>query len=195
MVFALAKRVAWGKLSFPAASVGEEIMTTETMKRCADKAQALQPTSDTAWIDVEALRDDAVLTQEEETAAALAEMRRDRTAHLASTLLRHLAAGVRGEEIAGAVIPHLGTCTWCSQMLRDTLRLTGVPEESLSYAILEDAEEWARWDAVGRTAAETACRTLMEHGIGYVYGRDGSVYRRQPDGQEILLHEAEPSAL
>ncbi len=149
----------------------------------------------TSSIEDEILPEDPALVLEEETNEALAEMRRDRTAHLTSILLRHLAAGERVEEIAGVIIPHLGTCTWCGNMLRETLKLTGVSEDSLAYAILEDAENWERWDAAGRTAAETACGTLTDQCIGYVYGREGAVYRRQSNGQEVLLHEAEPPSL
>jgi hypothetical protein len=129
--------------------------------------------------------------QSEAVVATLAEMRLDRTAHLTPTLLKCLAADERVEEIGGVIIPHLGTCTWCAGMLRETLRLTGVSEDSLAYAVLEDAEEWGRWNAAGRASAASACRTLIEAGIGYVYGKDGTVYRRQPDGQEVLLHSRE----
>ena len=164
-------------------------------EKCADKSQVLLPTFDRVWFDVKIPGEDVSPSPVEETAAALEEMRRDRTAHLASILLRHLAAGERVEEIAAVAIPHLGICTWCCGILRDTLNLTGVPQGSLAYAVLEDAEEWGRWDMAGRIAAGKACGTLMEQGIGYTYGRDGAVYTRKPDGQEVQLHEAEPSAL
>ena len=168
-----------------------ETCATETE---AGKSQLSSPTFGRVWIDFETLREDVAPSHVEETVAALEEMQRDRTAHLASILLRHLAAGESVEKIAAVAIPHLGTCTWCCGMLRDTLNLTGVPQGSLAYAILEDAEEWGRWDMAGRIAAGRACRTLITQGIGYTYGRDGAVYTREPDGQEVQLHKAEPTA-
>lgn len=53
------------------------------------------------------------------------------------------------------------------------------------------SSEWELWERVGQVAAEDACDTLMERGIGYVYGREGKVYRRLPDGTEALIEPKE----
>ena len=58
--------------------------------------------------------------------------------------------------------------------------------ESASEVDVE-AAEFARWKQAGQNAAEAATDRLLERGIGYVYGRNGGVYRRRPDGTEETI--------
>ena len=50
-----------------------------------------------------------------------------------------------------------------------------------------EAADFARWKQAGQNAAEAATDRLTKRGIGYVYGRNGSVYRRRPDGTEEAI--------
>ena len=86
-----------------------------------------------------------------------------------------------------------------------TLELTPAEEEALSLgaeragmdipsfmtkitlrAMRRELNDWERWESVGDQAAEEACDSLMRLGIGFVYGRDGKVYRRTAEGEEEL---------
>lgn len=53
-------------------------------------------------------------------------------------------------------------------------------------AMQREFNDWERWESVGNQAAEEACDSLIEQGIGFVYGRDGKVYRRTAAGEEEL---------
>ena len=53
-------------------------------------------------------------------------------------------------------------------------------------------DDWLVWERAGLLAATEACDTLLESGIGYVYGRDGSVFRRLPDGTEEQVSSTAP---
>ena len=73
----------------------------------------------------------------------------------------------RGAERAGMDIP--------SFMTKTTLN-----------AMRWELSDWERWEFVGNQAAEEACDSLIQQGIGFVYGRDGKVYRRTVEGEEEL---------
>ena len=146
------------------------------------------------------LQEEPVLTPEQETQAALAEMKHDVMAHLTRAVLRCFIAG-DAERVADVVLPHLSGCSWCCITLQEALRLGAVPKDCPAYAILEEANEWKPWAAGGETAGASACAVLTQQGIGYVYGRDGNVYRRLPNGEEEQISngteassEAEPTA-
>lgn len=51
----------------------------------------------------------------------------------------------------------------------------------------EHALDVARWAMAAKAATEAAHRIGMKSGSGYIYGRDGGVYRRMPDGSEERL--------
>lgn len=51
----------------------------------------------------------------------------------------------------------------------------------------EERAEWDLYDDMGRAASEKARRALIAAGIGYVFGRDGAVIERLPDGSERIL--------
>jgi hypothetical protein len=54
-------------------------------------------------------------------------------------------------------------------------------------AAQREADEWTRWEIVGKEAANEACDMLIKEGIGYVYGKEGKVYRRTAEGVEELV--------
>lgn len=57
-----------------------------------------------------------------------------------------------------------------------------------------DEEYFAAWSKVAEMTSKAACDRLIEQGIGYVYGRGGRVFRRNPDGSEteiVSTHEKE----
>ena len=49
------------------------------------------------------------------------------------------------------------------------------------------------WQSAADTAFETARADLLAKGIGYVYSRDGIVYRQMPDGSEQIVSNPKTS--
>jgi len=135
-----------------------------------------------------------VVTADDEFQAALFELRRDGTAHLTSPVLSRLLEQRDVDAIAEALVSHLATCTYCCQMLSQGLDLVGADSEHGARLLLTSAESWAKWDQAGRNAASSAREDLKARGIGHVFGRDGKVFRRLPDGSDELIDDHEDSA-
>jgi hypothetical protein len=129
------------------------------------------------------------ITPDEEFEAALFELKRDTTAHLTSTVLSRLLESRDVDAIAEALVPHLATCTYCCQMLSQGLDLVGAHTEHRARLLQVSADRWAKWDKAGRNAASSAREDLKARGIGYVFGRDGKVFRRLADGSEELIDD------
>ncbi|WP_394793671.1 hypothetical protein [Armatimonas sp.] len=53
-------------------------------------------------------------------------------------------------------------------------------------AMQREFDDWERWESAGNQATTDACDSLIGQGIGFVYGRDGKVYRRTAEGEEEL---------
>lgn len=134
------------------------------------------------------------LALEQESLAAPGEARHDAAGHLSRSVYTRLL-GAEAGGLAEAVLPHLIECPACREALRQAIHQAGLPMGHPYRVILEDAEAGAGWAAAGQTAAAATCRQLTEQGIGYVYGRDGRVYRRLPGGEEEqVAPEASPPA-
>jgi len=105
---------------------------------------------------------------------------------MTATLLQDLVANKALElsETAQAVMPHLIHCLECRIALKQALESANAPLDHPAARILKDADEWVRWQEAAETATKAAQQALLDQGIGYVYGRDGVVYRRMPDGHE-----------
>lgn len=127
--------------------------------------------------------------QIDEEVAALEAMREDDTVHLTTPVLGLLA----NQEIpnlasvAAAIMPHLARCVHCRLTLKQTLEFVGATDQYQGAMLLQHADQVARWQAAARTATDAAHKIGEESGSGYVYKRDGIVYR-QIDGREEIVN-------
>ena len=126
-----------------------------------------------------------------EAQSSLAEPKQEAQSHLPRIMQDWLITGEM-DGLPEIVLPHLVLCAECRASLRQKIEMMDAPLGHSVYAILEDAEIGAQWVAAGRDAAEAACRELIQQGIGYVYGRNGLVYRRLPNGAEELAAPSKP---
>jgi hypothetical protein len=127
------------------------------------------------------------------TQAAIDEMKCDEQGHYALSEFRLLieSGPLDITVLSHALMPHLVGCARCRHVLSQACEASGtLPDEPLAI-ILKDADEWARWTAAGQTAVFAAQKELLDLGIGYVYERDGVVYRRMADGHEAQLYPSE----
>lgn len=72
-------------------------------------------------------------------------------------------------------------------------KTTGVPEPADSEAQSPMEARRRAWQQAATTAFEAAREDLLAKGIGYVYARDGIVYRRMPDGSEQIVSSPKAS--
>ncbi|MGO8672929.1 MAG: hypothetical protein ACLQVD_16405 [Capsulimonadaceae bacterium] len=117
---------------------------------------------------------------------ALGEMRRNVSVHVTTQVLQRLI-GTDSRDMGNltqAVIPHLVSCAHCRRVLRQACDSVEAREEHPARLLLTDADELVRWQAAATTASEAAQKALLDQGIGYVYEREGIVYRRMPDGTD-----------
>ena len=128
-------------------------------------------------------------TEEDEYRAALEEMKRDEANHMIAPVLKRLVASNLANEIevTQALMPHLIRCSHCRHVLRQTNELQSSTNDDFAVKLVTDAEIWSKWQAAATTATEFALRAHLDAGVGYVYERDGVVYRRLPDGEEVTL--------
>ena len=137
------------------------------------------------------LKEDQPVTQVDEEAAALEAMRQDDTVHLTTPVLGLLG----GKEIqdfgsvAEAIVPHLARCVHCRITLKQTLEFVGATDQYHGANLLQHADRVARWQAAAKTATDAAHKIAEESGSGYVYERDGIVYRKLEGREEIVSTE------
>lgn len=126
--------------------------------------------------------------QIDEEVAALEAMREDDTVHLTTPVLGLLA----NKEIpalasvAGAIMPHLARCVHCRLTLKQTLEFVGATDQYHAAQLLQHADQAARWQAAAKTATDAAHKIAEESGSGYIYKRDGIVYRQIEGREEIV---------
>lgn len=143
----------------------------------------------------ELVRDEPKETPREKEQSDLEEVRRDPGAHITSAVVRLLLRGENLTETAPIVLPHLGTCSWCRNTLEEALRLYDAEETHPAHALLQEADEWMRWNKAGEAATDTARQFLKENGGNVIYGCGGVVYAERPDGTvEAVSSAEEPSA-
>lgn len=106
---------------------------------------------------------------------------------LADLAFGQLLAPEAVERLAETILPDLCRNQDLRRQLNQWLHANKVEQSHPVYDLLAEAEEWARWETAGHTAATTATERLVTKKIGYVYGRNGSVYRRLTDGTEQAL--------
>lgn len=142
------------------------------------------------------INNDEEISPEEEARIHIEEMRKDVTIHLTTPVLQYLIGSNLSElsDLAQALMPHLVRCVHCRLTLRQTFDLDRTQQDHPAAILLKDADEWARWQEAANTATKAAHHALLEQGIGYVYERDGIVYRRLPDGHEERITPPEASA-
>ncbi len=106
----------------------------------------------------------------------------DVQAHLTAAITQYVISQPQSEAAIEVVLPHLCRCSWCRNMLHETLALCGREASDPAYSLLEEAEEWARWEAAGRHATEAARQSLRAQGANIIYARDGVLWEERPDG-------------
>jgi hypothetical protein len=116
--------------------------------------------------------------------AAIEEIRRDSLAHVTS-LLNLIARGERIDEMAGALIRHLGLCSWCLGTVAQVLEFRGASVDHPAQQVIADAREWTKLQRAAQLTAAKEASEAHDQGVAYVYGRDGETYRRLPDGTEV----------
>jgi len=119
---------------------------------------------------------------ETETAQDLVLMRENADAHLTASIALYVIVTPEDEGSIQVVLPHLCRCSWCRGTLHEALALCGTEATHPAYALLAEAEDWARWEAAGQHATQMARHSLQEHGVNVVYARDGVIWEERPDG-------------
>ena len=155
-----------------------------------------RPSATDAMLDA-LTRSDAAPTPESEAACDWEEMRREPAAHLTSPVIQALLAKTEASIATEqeTLFTHLCLCEWCRNTLTQALNLRGAfPASRPLRELLGEALEWARLDAAAHDASTQAQQELLEQGIGYVYGKEGKVYRQMPDATDAPVDAATPKA-
>lgn len=116
-------------------------------------------------------------------------MQANTLAHLTTAICRHLLSHPNEEASIKVVLPHLCRCSGCRGALHETLRLCGQDGVHPLYALLNQAEEWACWEAAGQQATLDARQHLHDRGINIVYARDEAIWEEHQDGTVERDHE------
>jgi hypothetical protein len=133
------------------------------------------------------------LSSSARTQSAIDELKRDEQGHYVISEFRRLieSGPLDITVLSRAFMPHLVSCARCRQALSQACEASGTLPDNPIAIVLQDADELARWTAAAETATRAAQKSLLDAGIGYVYERDGVVYRRLPDGHEEQLRACE----